>query len=284
MHIVCGFAPGGVAVRGSLGEKPKYAGPAPCWTPRRKHAFDVLVIGFLAVVLAPVLACCALAIFVLDGRPIFYFSKRRVYRAHTMWIVKFRTMRRDAERIANRDTVPVTSTRFLNLPIDSPLYTPIGRFIERLMLTELPQLYHVLLGQMSLVGNRPLPENVIASLREVYPYVEQRFAMPAGLTGPVQLVGREAISDDDRLRLEIAYCHAAAESYSVWLDVRILFYTVLVGLLPEYRLTPEQVFSLVSRAGRSRDVGPAWRRRRARPPTKEFFEGRKRRGDRAADA
>jgi lipopolysaccharide/colanic/teichoic acid biosynthesis glycosyltransferase len=221
---------------------------SPGWQPVQKRIFDLVVIGLLAVVLLPVLTCCALAIYLLDGRPIFYFSKRRIYRQHTTTVVKFRTMRRDAERIANRDTVPITSTRFLNLPIDSPLYTLPGRWIERLMLTELPQLYHVLQGQMSLVGNRPLPENVIASLREMHPHVEQRFGMPAGLTGPTQLVGRDAISDAQRLRLEIAYCQAVKNSYSIWLDMRILFHTVLVGLIPGHRFTPEQVLSLVSRA------------------------------------
>jgi lipopolysaccharide/colanic/teichoic acid biosynthesis glycosyltransferase len=225
------------------------------WTPLRKQIFDGFVIGSLALALAPVLAICVLAIWALDGSPIFYFSKRRVYRRHSIWVVKFRTMRCDAERIVNRDTVPVTSTRFLNLSIDSPLYTPVGRWIERLMLTELPQLYHVLLGQMSLVGNRPLPENVIASLAEAYPQVEERFDVAAGLTGPIQLVGRDHISDADRLRLEIAYCRAVAKSYSIWLDLRILFYTVLVGFMPQYRFTPKQVLRLISRGARSPQVG-----------------------------
>jgi lipopolysaccharide/colanic/teichoic acid biosynthesis glycosyltransferase len=261
-------------VRWGFKRKLNYSGRASCWVPRRKHVFDLLVIGSLALVLVPLLACCALAIYVLDGRPIFYASKRRVYGRHTVLVLKFRTMRRDAERVANRNTVPVTSTRFLNLPNDSPLYTPVGRWIERLMLTELPQLYHVLLGQMSLVGNRPLPENVIASLAEVHPQVEERFAMPAGLTGPVQLVGRDAISDAERLALEIAYCRAIAESYSIWLDLRILFYTVLVGLLPGHRFKPEQVLRLVSQAragGHWWGTGLGGHRHRAVPPTREIL-------------
>ena len=240
-------AAGRAAVRRSVAKKKSGVKQPLRWTPLRKHIFDLFLIGSLSLVLAPVLAVCVLAIWALDGRPIFYLSQRRVYLGHSIWVVKFRTMRRDAERIANRDTVPVTSTRFLNLPIDSPLYTPVGRWIERLMLTELPQLYHVLLGQMSLVGNRPLPENVIAALAELYPRVEERFNVSAGLTGPIQLVRRDAISDADRLRVEIAYCHAVARSYSIWLDLRILFYTVLVGFIPHYRFTPKQVLRLISR-------------------------------------
>jgi lipopolysaccharide/colanic/teichoic acid biosynthesis glycosyltransferase len=138
-------------------------------------------------------------------------------------------MTRDAERVYNRESVPVSNNvRFLNTPSDSPLYTPIGRLIERLAMTEIPQLLHVLKGEMSLVGNRPLPENVITSLAEAFPQVDDRFLTPAGLTGPVQLVGRSDISDEDRLMLETTYCHVAHENYSWRLDFMILFYTVLV--------------------------------------------------------
>jgi lipopolysaccharide/colanic/teichoic acid biosynthesis glycosyltransferase len=86
----------------------------------------------------------------------------------------------------------------------------------------------VLLGRMSLVGNRPLPENVIASIREAIPWCEDRFETPAGLTGPIQLAGRERLSDAQRIVLESSYCHVARSSYSMWLDLQILFYTVLV--------------------------------------------------------
>jgi len=81
--------------------------------------------------------------------------------------------------------------------------------------------------------------------------------MPAGLTGPIQLVGRDGISDADRLRLEIAYCRAVAKSYSIWLDLRILFYTVLVGFMPQFRFTPKQVLRLIWQGARSPLAGMA---------------------------
>jgi hypothetical protein len=65
-------------------------------------------------------------------------------------------------------------------------------------------------------------------LREEYPYADDRFLTKAGLTGPAQLVGRDGLSDDERLRLESAYCRACVSSYSMWLDVRILMLTVLI--------------------------------------------------------
>lgn len=193
-----------------------------------KRVFDVTVTLLAAITWVPAILLSILAVWVLDGRPIFYVSTRRVYRKESMRVVKFRTMRRDAERIANRDTVPVQGTRFLNIEKDSPLYTWIGRKIESCAFTELPQLFHVLSGRMSLVGNRPLPENVIAAIRESIPWCEDRFATPAGITGPIQLAGRERLSDAQRIVLESSYCHVAASSYSMWLDFLILYYTVLV--------------------------------------------------------
>ncbi|UFN49838.1 sugar transferase [Roseomonas sp. OT10] len=222
------------------------------WMPAQKQGFDLLIVLTAAVFAIPVLAIAALLILALEGRPVLYVSRRRVYRDITMPVAKFRTMRRNADRLINRDTVPVAGVRFLNTPSDSPVYTPIGRWIERLMLTEMPQLCYVLLGRMSLVGNRPLPENVIASLREEYPDAETRFLTPAGLTGPVQLIGRDHISDRDRLMLETTYCHVVEHAYSPLLDLRILVGTVLVGLVPGYRFTPEQVMDLLLSHARPR--------------------------------
>ena len=162
-------------------------------------------------------------------------------------------MRRNADRVINRDTVPVSNNvRFLNTPPDSPLYTPIGRMIERLSLTETPQVLLVLAGRMSLVGNRPLPANVIAVLSERYTNVEARFATPAGMTGPVQLVGRSEISDYERLNLEANYCRLARDAYRWRLDFVILLYTVLVALHLKQPLRPSQVNRLMTRLAASR--------------------------------
>jgi lipopolysaccharide/colanic/teichoic acid biosynthesis glycosyltransferase len=207
----------------------------------QKRAFDLIVTILASVAWVPALLLCVLAIAFKDGRPIFYVSLRRVGNK-VIPVIKFRTMMRAAEQACNRDTVPISNNvRFLNTPPDSPYYTPIGRLIERLALTEIPQMLHVLKGDMSLVGNRPLPENVIASLREVIPQVNDRFLTPAGVTGPIQLVGRQDISDGDRLMLEMTYCRVARHRYSWRLDFLILLYTVLVtqGVIPAF--TVEQV-------------------------------------------
>ena len=197
--------------------------------PWKKRLFDMGICLATVWLWLPALVLCALFNLVLHGRPVFYVSKRRIDRSRVVPIVKFRAMVRHAALIANRDTIPVESTIFLNIPSDSALYTRLGRLFEKCCLTELPQVLHVLSGQMSIVGNRPLPENITNRLRSRYPYASDRFLTKGGLTGPVQLVGRDRLSDADRLRLEIRYCKLCAESYSVILDLLILLNTVLIG-------------------------------------------------------
>ena len=217
----------------------------------RKRIFDLAVTLASAVVWVSALLICSVAIAVFAGLPIFYVSQRRVSSTALRPVIKFRTMVRNADRIYNRDTVPVSGNqRFLNAPPDSPLYTGIGRLIERWALTEIPQFLLVLKGDMSIVGNRPLPDNVIASLREVYPAVDDRFLTPAGMTGPVQLIGRSDVSDLDRLRLEADYCRAALLSYSWRLDLAVLAYTVLIATGLIRALTLDEVYALLDKYSR----------------------------------
>ena len=136
---------------------------------------------------------------------------------------------------------------------DELAHFDIGRLVERLMLTEMPQLRYVLAGKMSLIGNRPLPDNVVASLRKEFPQVEDRFLTPGGLTGPIQLVGRDALSDAKRLEIELAYCDTVLHGYSPLLDFRILWLTVFGGVVTSGRMTPEEVVALLDRySGRRR--------------------------------
>jgi lipopolysaccharide/colanic/teichoic acid biosynthesis glycosyltransferase len=193
-----------------------------------KRLFDLAVVTLSAPIWLPALVATAVLILVFDGRPILYPSCRRVHRRESALVYKFRVMVRNAATVYNRATVTVKAQRFFNTPINSPLYTTIGRLIERCQFTELPQIFNVISGTMSLVGSRPLPENVIVSLREVHPMVEERFLAPCGLTGLVQLIGRDEISDHDRLILEILYCEAATQKYSARMDFQILLFTVLI--------------------------------------------------------
>lgn len=197
---------------------------------RTKRLFDLAIAIPSALIWAPALLCASLLVLLMSGRPVYYRSNRLVRTNRVIKTVKFRTMVKNADKVANRNTVPVVGVRFLNLPPDSPLYTRPGRILERLGLTEIPQLLHVLSGKMSIVGNRPLPTNVMDLLREDFPFADDRFLTPAGVTGPVQLVGRDDLSDAERLQVEGSYCRAVLEGYRARLDFMILVYTVLIVL------------------------------------------------------
>ncbi len=220
----------------------------------KKRSLDLLLTVAGAVVWVPVVLTVALAVLVSEGRPVFYRSRRRVSVDEVVLLTKFRTMVRNADKLVNRETVPVASdTRFLNIPADSPLYTRIGRFVERFALTELPQLWHVLRGDMSVVGNRPLPQNVIDCLREEYPQVSDRFLTRAGLTGPAQIGAGEALTDGERLELEAAYCRACLNGYQAKLDVVILAATIFGVLGIGKQLGRRDVMDLIARhSGRPR--------------------------------
>lgn len=213
----------------------------------RKRAFDLGLTLLSAPIWIPAIAISALIILISDGWPIFYRSWRQAYPNGNLNVVKFRTMVRNADQIANRDSIPATDTYFLNIPSTSHVYTPAGRVIERLNLTEIPQFFHVIAGQMSIVGNRPLPANVVDALRKRYPYVEDRFMSKAGLTGPVQLIGRDNLSDEDRLMIEIDYALACTFAYTMRLDLALLLNTVFVaaGVVKPY--TTHTLRTLISR-------------------------------------
>ena len=220
---------------------------------RRKRFLDMALAIVAAIAWVPVLLIAATLVLVFTGRPVLYRSMRRVDSGRVMRVVKFRTMVKNAEALANRTTVPVdNNVRFLNIPPSSPLYTSVGRLLERCGITELPQFAHVLRGRMSIVGNRPLPENVMKCLREEYPYAEDRFLTKAGLTGPAQLVGRDSLSDSERLTLEGAYCRACITSYSMWLDFSILLYTVLIVIGVKQPLGYQGTLDLIDRRSRRR--------------------------------
>ncbi|WP_205473156.1 sugar transferase [Nocardioides sp. SYSU D00038] len=213
-----------------------------------KRAFDLVLVTLAAVAWVPTLLVSMLAVLVFAGRPVFYRSMRRVSPGRTIRLVKFRTMVKNAAELVNRSTVPVDdNVRFLNIPPDSPLYTKVGRALERCGVTELPQLLHVVRGEMSLIGNRPLPENVIECLVEEYPYAEGRFLTKAGLTGPTQLVGRAALTDEERLQLEISYCKGSLRDYSLLLDFEILLLTVLIAIGIKRPLTHAEVLAKVEK-------------------------------------
>jgi lipopolysaccharide/colanic/teichoic acid biosynthesis glycosyltransferase len=167
---------------------------------------DLLIVVPAVIVLSPVLLSIGVAIAIAIGRPVLFRQERPGLAGKPFTLVKFRTM--NDRRAADGSLLP-----------DSERLTPFGRWLRSTSLDELPELWNVLLGEMSLVGPRPL-------LMQYLPRYSKRQAsrheVPPGLTGWAQINGRNAISWDEKLEMAVWY----AENWSLRLDIEILAATV----------------------------------------------------------
>jgi exopolysaccharide production protein ExoY len=170
-----------------------------------KRALDLTLGSVLALALLPLIAAVALAVLATSGWPVFYASERmgRNRRRFLMW--KFRTMVTDADAVFERwkrthpELASALETNW-TLP-DDPRRTPLGRFLRRSSLDELPQFWNVLRGEMSLVGPRPY-----LGRESVEPRLDQRIhEVKPGLTGPFQVRGRKGLAPRTRTEIEAGY-------------------------------------------------------------------------------
>lgn len=183
------------------------------WSALAKRAFDLVVAALALVLLAPLFAAIALAIVTTSGRPVFYRQTRMSHDGRVFEMLKFRSMRRDAE------VEGVGWTR-----ADDPRRTRLGRWLRRFDLDELPQLLNVLRGEMSLVGPRPEQPAYIESFRRELPGYMLRHKVRAGMTGWAQVHGwRGDTSIPERLEHDLYYI----QKWSFGLDLRILAMTLL---------------------------------------------------------
>ncbi len=167
-----------------------------------KRALDLLGVAVAGVVIAPVVAWVALAVVISDGRPIFFRQQRPGLGGRPFTIIKFRTM---------RSTRP-GEVAYLT---DEVRLTRLGQFLRDTSLDELPELWNVLRGDMSLVGPRPL---LMEYLGEYKPEERRRHDMRPGITGWAVVNGRNTLQFDDRLQLDVWY----VDHWSLMLDLRIL--------------------------------------------------------------
>jgi lipopolysaccharide/colanic/teichoic acid biosynthesis glycosyltransferase len=185
---------------------------------RGKRVLDIVLSTLILLAIWPLLLGLALVVRATSPGPALFLQTRVGRNGRTFRIMKFRSMYLDAER--RRAAVAALSDRegiCVKIRKD-PRVTPVGRVIRRWSLDELPQLFNVLRGEMSLVGPRP------ALLEEVAAYPAQahrRHAVPPGITGLWQVSGRADIGFAEMIALDLAY----VERTSPWLDVAILFRT-----------------------------------------------------------
>ena len=181
-----------------------------------KHLLDRLIGLLLLVVLAPLLAAIALGIKLADGGPPFFRQARVGRQGRPFVIWKFRTMPPGTDRLLDEKGRAGYVKRV----------TGVGKLLRSTSLDELPQLFNILNGTMSLIGPRPA---VPSHLERYTAQQKKRLAMKPGVTGLAQVSGRNLLSWSRRIELDIAYI----ERYSLWLDFKILLRTVRVVLLRE---------------------------------------------------
>ncbi|MEM6906394.1 MAG: sugar transferase, partial [Pseudomonadota bacterium] len=200
-----------------------------------KRLFDFAAAGVITVMLAPLLVAVA-ALLSLERGPVL-FSQLRVGRKGRLFrCYKFRTMRPDAEAVLQQlltedPAARAEWTTYQKLRND-PRITPIGNFLRKTSLDELPQLLNVLKGDMSLVGPRPIVAPDVPGYPSDLAYFESSeiayyMRCTPGITGLWQVSGRNATTHDERIRLDRWY----ARNWSFWLDIVILFKTVRVVLM-----------------------------------------------------
>jgi Undecaprenyl-phosphate glucose phosphotransferase len=182
------------------------------WAALAKRSFDLTAAAGALVVLAPVLGLIALAIRANSGAPILYRQSRMGHDGHVFQMLKFRSMRRDAEAEGPGWTRP-----------RDPRRTRLGRWLRKRNLDELPQLINVIRGEMSLVGPRPERPAYIEDFRREVPGYMLRHKVRAGMTGWAQVHGwRGDTSIHERVEHDLYYI----QQWSFWLDLRILFMTL----------------------------------------------------------
>ena len=175
-----------------------------------KRLMDFSISLIALIITSPILLVSALLIKKYDGGSVFFKQKRATVNGKVFDIYKFRTMK---ENVENKSTF-----------VGDDRITPVGKFLRKYRIDELPQLVNILKGDMSLVGPRPeMLENVDEYTKSLPEFI-YRLRMKAGLTGYAQIIGKYNTSSKDKLMLDLLYI----ENYSILKDIQLLFRTVLV--------------------------------------------------------
>lgn len=208
--------------------------PLEGWGKILKRIFDVIASSILIILFSPIMAIVAFAIWIETGRPIIYKNERIGDYGKLFFVYKFRYMKlefcTDPSTPEGKKALEYEKELIRKLSIKKgPLYkikndprkTKVGAFIERTSLDELPQLFNVLKGEMSLIGPRPHQEREVEKYSE---YHRRLLTIKPGISGMAQVSGRSDLEFEDEYKLDVYYI----ENWSLWLDIQICLKTVLV--------------------------------------------------------
>lgn len=184
-----------------------------------KRIIDIILSIMGLVISAPFFIIVAIMIKLTDSGPIFYKQKRLTFDCREFEIYKFRTMIQNAEKDTGPQLAREQDERIL----------PVGHFLRRFRLDELPQLINVLKGDMSLVGPRPERPELASEIEKTIPEFSYRLKVKAGLTGYAQIYGKYNTTSYDKLKLDLTYIR----NYSVWLDIKLILMTPKIMMMKE---------------------------------------------------
>lgn len=185
-----------------------------------KRAFDIIMSLLGILVFSPLFLLCAAAIFLTDRGPVIYRQKRLTKGGKVFTICKFRSMRVDAEK----DGVARLSSGESDERI-----TPVGRILRACRLDELPQLFNILKGDMTIVGPRPERPEIAEQYEKIYPEFSLRTQVKAGLTGYAQVYGKYNTEPLEKLEFDIMYIN----HMSIITDLQLMFATVGILFNPD---------------------------------------------------
>jgi exopolysaccharide biosynthesis polyprenyl glycosylphosphotransferase len=195
--------------------------PAKEWQLFVKRIFDVLLSGFAILLLSPLFLITWILIKATSPGPAMFIQKRVGLNGRRFVLFKFRTMRKDA----SKKRAMLEDLNEMKGPVfkitNDPRVTPLGRVLRKLSIDELPQLFNIFLGHMSIVGPRPLPAYEVAKFK---PWQRRRQSMRPGLTCLWQIGGRNHIDFDEWMQLDLKYI----DNWSLWLDFNIIIKTIPV--------------------------------------------------------
>lgn len=211
-----------------------------------KRCIDLFCAIILVILTSPIMLLTAFIIKVSDGGPIFYKQVRRTIGDKDFKIIKFRSMRVDAEKDGK---ARLASKK-------DPRITPFGRFIRKVRIDELPQLFNIIAGDMSFIGPRPERPEIIEQYMEEMPEFAFRTKVKAGLAGYAQVYGKYNTTPYDKLKLDLTYI----ENYSVWLDIKLMLLTLKVLFLPDSTegVEGDQVTALKNQSSASEEEGSSF--------------------------
>ena len=184
-----------------------------------KRLLDVIVSLVVIIVTSPIMAIIALAIKLYDGGPVFFKQKRCTLDGKVFEIHKFRSMIVDAEK--EGISIPATDK--------DPRITPVGNVIRMTRLDELPQVFDILIGNMSIVGPRPERVEHVEKYTKEVPEFAYRLKVKGGLTGYAQIYGKYNTTPYDKLKLDLMYI----QNYSILLDLKLILMTVKIIFMKE---------------------------------------------------